>query len=75
MSDDKIEIEKIKQELKQLSQRQLELSKSHQQRFFLYRWLQGPDPELQSVNDEIAHLKTRELEYMKILQVRKHRNI
>jgi hypothetical protein len=34
----------------------------------LYRWLQGPDPELQSVKDEIAHLKTREVEYLKILQ-------
>jgi hypothetical protein len=39
-------IEKIQQEFKQLSQKQLELSKSHQQQFFLYRWLQRPDPEL-----------------------------
>lgn len=61
-------IEKIQQELKQLSQKRVELSKSHQQRFFLYRWLQQPDPELQSVKDEID-LKTRELEYLKILQV------
>ena len=34
----------------------------------MYRWLQGPDPELQSIKEEIAHLKTRELEYLKILQ-------
>jgi hypothetical protein len=27
-----------------------------------------PDPELQAVKEEIAHLKTRELEYLKILQ-------
>ena len=66
MNDEKIE--KIQQELKQLSQKQLELSKSHQQQFFLYRWLQGPDPELQAVKEEIAHLKIRELEYLKILQ-------
>ena len=61
-------IEKIQQELKQLSQKQVELSKAHQQQFFLYRWLQGPDPELQSVKEEITHLKARELEYLKILQ-------
>ena len=61
-------IKDIQQELKQLSQKQVELSKSHQQQFFLYRWLQGPDPELQSVKGEIAHLKARELEYLKILQ-------
>jgi hypothetical protein len=27
-----------------------------------------PDPELQAVKEEIAHLKTREVEYKKILQ-------
>jgi hypothetical protein len=27
-----------------------------------------PDPELQAVKEEIAHLKTREVEYLKILQ-------
>ena len=68
MSDDWKEIEKIQQELNQLSQKQVELSKDHQQQFFLYRWLQGPDPELQAVKEEIAHLKTREVEYLKILQ-------
>lgn len=66
MTDDKIE--KIQKELKQLSQKQFELTKSHQQQFFLYRWLQGPDLELQSVNSEIARLEKRELEYFKILQ-------
>ena len=87
MSDDRKEIEKIKQELKQLSQRQVELSKSHQQRIksheeqkTLSQHLFGqsplpPDPELQSVNDKIAHLKTREGRIYDILQVRKHRNI
>jgi hypothetical protein len=69
MSDDRKEIEKIQQELKQLSQRQVELSKTHQQQFFLYRWLQGPDPELQSVNNEIEDLKEQRLAYFKILQV------
>ncbi len=68
MSDEKIE--EIQQELKQLSQRHLDLSKTHQQQFFLSRWLQGTDPELKSVENEIAHLKTRELEYIKILQVK-----
>jgi hypothetical protein len=66
MSDEKIE--KMLQELKQLSQRKVELLKSHQQQFFLYRWLQGPDPEVESVKDEIAHLKTTHLEYLKTLR-------
>ena len=66
MTDEKIE--KIQQELKELSQRQLELSKSHQQQFFLYRWLQGPDPELQFVKDEIARLERDKENYFKILQ-------
>jgi hypothetical protein len=66
MNDERIE--KIQQELKELSQKQLELAKSHQRQFFLYRWLQGPDPELQSVKDEIARLDRREQEYLKILQ-------
>jgi hypothetical protein len=61
-------IEKIQQELKQLSQRQVELSKYHQQQFFLYRWLQGPDPELQSVKDEITRLEKDKDNYFKILQ-------
>ena len=68
MSDDRKEIEKILQRLKQLSQRQMELSEAHQQQFFLYRWLQRPDPELQSVKDEIARLDKDEENYFKILQ-------
>ena len=68
MDDEKIE--NIQKQLKQLSQKQLELSKSHQQQFLLYRWLQGPDPELQAVKEEIAHFKTREVEYLKILQAK-----
>jgi hypothetical protein len=69
----KEEIEEIQQELKQLTQKHLEIERTHQKQFFLYRWLQ-PDPELQSVKDEIARLDARELEYFKILQVpqRKH---
>ena len=65
MNDEKIQ--KIQQELKQLSQKQLELAKSHQQQFFLYRWLQR-DPELQSVKAEIARLDRREQVYFKILR-------
>ena len=68
MNDEKIEIKEIQKKLEQLSQKQVELSKSHQQQFFLYRWLQGPDQELQSVKDEIARLDRREQEYLKILQ-------
>ena len=70
MNDDIKEIEKIQQRLEQLSQRQVELSKSHQQQFFLYRWLQGPDPELQSVKDEIARLERDKENIYKILQVK-----
>jgi hypothetical protein len=66
MNDEKIE--KIQQELKQLSQKQLELSKSHQQQFFLYRWLQGPDPELQAVKEEIEDLKEQRRRLYDILQ-------
>jgi len=61
-------INEIQKKLEQLSKKQLDLQKTHQQQFFLYRWLQGPDPELQSVKEEITHLKARELEYLKILQ-------
>jgi hypothetical protein len=61
-------IEKIQQELKQLSQKQVELLKSHQQQFFLYRWLQGPDPELQAVISEITRLEKDKDNYFKILQ-------
>ena len=63
-------IEKIQQELKQLSQRQMKLAKSNQQQFFLYRWLQGTDPELQSVKEEIADLKEQRGRIYDILQVR-----
>ncbi len=66
MNDEKIE--KIQQELKQLSQKQVELSKAHQRQFFLYRWLQGSDPELQSVISEIDRLERGKENYFKILQ-------
>ena len=61
-------IKEIQQELKQLSQKQVELSKSHQQRFFLYRWLQGPDPELQAVISKIENLKEDKRRLYDILQ-------
>lgn len=67
MNDEKIE--KIQQLLKQLSQKQLELERTHQQQLFLYRWLQGPDPELQSVKDEIQDLKVQRSDIYKTLQV------
>ena len=80
MNDEKIEIKEIQKKLEQLSQRQLELSKAHQLRVksheeqkTLYQRLFGqpplqPDPELQSVKDEIARLDRREVEYLRILQ-------
>jgi NAD-specific glutamate dehydrogenase len=67
MSYDKIE--KIKQELKKLSQRQVELLKTHSQQFFLYHWLQQPDPEIESVNSRIKDLKEDKENYFEILQV------
>jgi hypothetical protein len=66
MNDERIE--KINQRLEQLSQKQLELSKAHQQQFFLYRWLQQPDPELQAIKDEIVRLERDKENYFKILQ-------
>ena len=61
-------IEKIQQELKQLSQKQVELQRTHQQQFFLYRWLQGTDPELQAVKEEITRMEKDKDNYFKILQ-------
>ena len=80
MNDEKIEIKEIQKKLEQLSQRQLELSKAHQLRVksheeqkTLYQHLFGqpplqPDPELQAVKDEIAHLERDKENYFKILQ-------
>jgi aminoglycoside phosphotransferase (APT) family kinase protein len=65
---EKIKIKEIQKKLEQLSQKRVELSKSHQQQFFLYRWLQGPDPELQSVKDEIEDLKEQRRRLYDILQ-------
>ena len=77
--EDKLEL--IQKKLEKLSQKQLEFEKSHQQRIksheeqkTLYQHLFGqpplqPDPELQSVKDEIARLDKREFEYMKVIQV------
>ncbi len=73
-------IEQIQQELKQLSQKHLELERAHQQRVksheeqkTLYRHLFGqppvqPDPELQSVKEEIARLEKDKDNYFKIIQ-------
>ncbi|KAJ2986916.1 hypothetical protein HDV02_006458 [Globomyces sp. JEL0801] len=78
MNEEKIE--KIQQELKQLSQRQMELSKAHQQRVMsheeqktLFQHLFGqlplpPDPELESVNSKIQDLKEDKRRLYDILQ-------
>jgi len=80
MSDDWKEIEKIQQELNQLSQKQVELSKDHQQKVnslekqkTLYQHLFGqpplqPDPELQAVNSKIQDLKEDKRRLYDILQ-------
>ena len=76
MNDDIIE--KIQQEIKQLSQKQVELEKIYQQRVksyeeqkTLYQHLFGqpplqPDPELQAVRDQIVRLKSDEDNYFDI---------
>ncbi len=66
MNDDRKEIEKIQQRL-QISKKQIELLKADQRQFFLNRWLQR-NPELQSINIEIARLERRESDHFKILQ-------
>jgi hypothetical protein len=78
MNDDKIE--KIQQELKHLSQRQVKLVKAHQQNVKAYeqqktllQYIFGqpplkPDPELQSVKDEIEDLKEDKRRIYDILQ-------
>jgi hypothetical protein len=66
MNDEKIE--KIQKKLEQLSEKHLELQRTHQQQFFLYRWLQQPDPELQAIKDEITRLEKDKDCYFKILQ-------
>jgi len=80
MNDEKIEIKEIQKKLEQLSQRQLELSKAHQLRVksheeqkTLYQRLFGqpplqPDPELQSVKEEIEDLKEEKRRLYDILQ-------
>jgi hypothetical protein len=85
MNDEKIEVKEIQKKLEQLSQKQLELQKNHQQRVksyeehkTLYQHIFGqpplqPDPELQSVNDEIEDLKEQRRDYFKILQVRQRK--
>ncbi len=69
MNDDRKEIEEIKQKLKQLSQKRLGLSKAHQQQFFLYRWLQRPDPEIECINSEITRLEEQKSDIYKIILV------
>jgi len=68
MNDEKIEIKEIQKKLMQLSQKQVELEKTHQQQFFLYRWLQGPDPELLSVTSRIQDLKEDKRRLYDIIQ-------
>lgn len=60
-------IETIQQRLEQLSQRKLKLEKNHQKQLLLYPQLQQPDPELESVKEEIKDLRERKLECFKIL--------
>ncbi|KAI8892584.1 hypothetical protein BC833DRAFT_625681, partial [Globomyces pollinis-pini] len=67
-NDEKAEIKEIQKKLEQLSEKQVELEKTHQQQFFLYRWLQGPDPELKSVNSKIEDLKEDKRRLYDILQ-------
>ena len=80
-NDDKIEIEKIQKKLEQLSQKQVELSRAHQQRVksheeqkTLYQHLLGqqpplqPDPELEAVKEEIENLKEQRRRLYDILQ-------
>jgi hypothetical protein len=55
-------IEKIQQRIDELSEKQVQLAKANEQRWFLYRWFQQPDPE-------IAHLRAKELEFIKLLHL------
>jgi hypothetical protein len=56
-------------QINQASKKRLELEKTHQQQFFLYHWLQGPDPELKSVTEEIEDLNEQRRRLYDILQV------
>jgi DNA repair exonuclease SbcCD ATPase subunit len=64
-------LEKIQEELKQLSQKQLEMDKAQP---FFYRLL-ATNPDLKAIKVEIARLEKREGELYKVIQVRQHRNI
>ena len=78
--DEKREVKEIQKKLEELSQRQLELEKTHQQRVksqeeqkTWYQHLFGqptvqPDPELQSFKEEMARLEKDKDNYFKILQ-------
>lgn len=80
MNDEKIEIKEIQKKLEQLSQKQLEFEKAHQQRVksheeqkTLYQHLFGqpplpPDPELESINAQIADLKEDKRRLYDIIQ-------
>jgi hypothetical protein len=80
MIDDRKQIERIQQEMKQLSQKQHELvkdhnqkTKSYEQQKTLYQRIFGqpilqPDPELQSINSRIEDLKEQRRDYMKVIQ-------
>jgi hypothetical protein len=80
MSDYSQDIDNIRQELKEISQKRLVLVEDHQQRVkayeqqkTLYQQFFGqphlpPDPILEAINSEISHLQIREVEYIKILQ-------
>ncbi len=66
--DGRKRIAEIEQELEELSQKHLDLVEAQQQKFFLLRWCQPPNPELEAVNSEIAHLKEKKRGLYKALQ-------
>jgi uncharacterized membrane protein (DUF106 family) len=63
--DDRTELKAIQEELKQLSQKQLEMEKAQP---FFYRWL-ATNPDLKAIKTEIADLKERERRIYNILEV------
>ena len=73
--DDRTELKAIQEEIKQLSQKQLEMVVAYQNQPFYYRWLASPNPKLEAIKVEITRLEKREGELYKVIQVRQHRNI
>ena len=65
-------LERIDQELQELSAKQLKLAKEHNRSSFYRCWskvLSGPaDPELVALSDRIADLKLQRAQYFEIFQ-------